>query len=112
MRYSWDILNVRLGGLENPEITWLTAQPELCPRVAGEPTVWIAQKDHACYRREVPKRDDRSHANTLTVAPHICVVSRGTAQVLWRARLIVSLLGCKQECDELKVGGSHVEQHM
>ena len=82
------------------------------PRVAGEPTVWIAQKDHACYRREVPKRDDRSHANTLTVAPHICVVSRGTAQVLWRARLIVSLLGCKQECDELKVGGSHVEQHM
>ena len=64
MRYSWDILNVRLGGRENPEITWLTAQPELCPRVAGEPTVWIAQKDHAYHRRKVPKRDDRSLGHT------------------------------------------------
>lgn len=37
------------------------------PRVAGEPTVWIAPKDHAYNRRKVPKRDDRSQGHTYYI---------------------------------------------
>jgi hypothetical protein len=71
-----------MGGWADWEIRRSRGSPlKLSRRVAGEPTVWIAQKDHAYRKRKVPKRDDRSHANTLTVAPHICILPRGSAQV-------------------------------
>ena len=74
------------------------------PRVAGEPTVWIARKDHAYKKRKVPKRDDRSHGHTYySCAAHLHRFEGPRLWSLGRARDLYHF-GCEQEeCDKSKV---------
>lgn len=75
------------------------------PRVAGEPTVWIAQKNSCIHagakcRSEMIDRMDIH----ITVAPHICIASKGLASGLVAGTRDLYHFWCKQEgCDKSKV---------
>lgn len=65
-----------------PSLAWLVNQQSGSPKK-------IMHTTGAKCRSEMMNRLD---IHTATDAPHICIVSRGSPLVLWRARVIVSLL--------------------
>ena len=82
--------------------------------MADEPTVWIAQKDHAYHRRKVPKRDERSlgHTYYYGCAAHLHRFEGLASGLVAGTRDCITFGVSNTECDESKVGGSHIEQHI
>jgi hypothetical protein len=80
-----------------PVLAWLVNQQ------SGSPKKIMHTTGAKCRSEMI----DRMDIHIIKFAPHICIVSRGSALVLWRARVIVYHHSwCKHECDESKVGAA------
>jgi hypothetical protein len=98
---------VRLGGRKSGDHVAHRSNSQVSrPRVAGNqqsgsPKKIMHTKSAKCRSEMIDRMDIH-----ITLAPHICIVSRGSALGLWRARVNVYHSWCKHECDELKVGAA------